>query len=131
MSQSSGYNSSFILSDFSVPGYDWAIGFPQPNSHYYTKPRGDVIHNATFYLGHSQYDVAIQNKNLLYIVFANFSDVNVYNSKFDFVEPGTFHPSLVIDLIYIFLPSYTQSPLLFHNYVRGDYVLFYNYFIFL
>jgi hypothetical protein len=70
-----------------------------------------------------QYNLAIQNENLLDLVFANVSDVN---SKFDLVEPDTFHPSLVIDLS-IFLPSYTQSHRLFRNYALGDYVSFYNY----
>jgi hypothetical protein len=45
---------------------------------------------------------------------------------FDLVEPNTLHSSLVIDLR-IFLPSYTQSPRLFRNYARGDYVLFNNF----
>jgi hypothetical protein len=71
-------------------------------------------------------NLTIQNKNLLDIVFANFSDVNAYNSYFDLIEPDALRPSLVIHLS-IFLPSYTQSPRLFRKYGRGDYVLFYNY----
>jgi hypothetical protein len=40
-----------LLDDFNVLGYDWVNGFPQANSHYYTKLRGDVIHSTTCYLG--------------------------------------------------------------------------------
>jgi hypothetical protein len=76
-----------LLGDFNVPGYDWVNGFPQDNTHYYIKLRGDVIHNSTCYLGLSQYNLISQNKNLLDLVFANFSNANVYNYKFDLVEP--------------------------------------------
>jgi hypothetical protein len=34
------------LGDFNVSGNDWVDGFAKANSHYYTKYRGDVIHNA-------------------------------------------------------------------------------------
>jgi exonuclease III len=40
--------------DFNVPCSDWANGFPQANSHYYTKIRGDVVYSASCYLGLSQ-----------------------------------------------------------------------------
>jgi hypothetical protein len=58
-----------LLGDFHVPGFDWANGLPQANSHYYTKIRGNVIHSAACYLGLSQYNLTIQNKNLLDLVF--------------------------------------------------------------
>jgi hypothetical protein len=32
-----------LLGDFNVPGYDWVNGFPQANSHYYTKIRGGIL----------------------------------------------------------------------------------------
>jgi hypothetical protein len=64
-----------LLGDFNVPGFDWANGFPQANLHYYTKIRADVVHSAACYLGLSQYNLTIQNKNLLDLVFANFSCV--------------------------------------------------------
>jgi hypothetical protein len=57
-----------------------------------------VIQNAECFLGLSQYNLKIQSKNLLDLVFASFSDVSVSNSYIDLVEPDTFHPSLVIDL---------------------------------
>jgi hypothetical protein len=64
-------------------------------------------------------------KNLLDLVFANFSDVAVSNSYIDLVEPDTFHPSIAIDLS-IFLPPYAQSLRSFHNYASGDYSLLYT-----
>jgi hypothetical protein len=39
-----------LLGDFNFPGFDWANGFPQANSHYYNKIRGDVVHSAAGYL---------------------------------------------------------------------------------
>jgi hypothetical protein len=86
-----------LLGDFNDPGFDWANGFPQANSHYYTNIGGDVVHSAASYLGLSQYNLTIQNKNLLDLVFANFSSVNVTISNLDLVEPDALHPPLVID----------------------------------
>jgi hypothetical protein len=58
-----------LLGDFNVPGFDWENGFPQANSHYYTKIRGEVVHSAACFLGFSQHNLIIQNKNLLDLVF--------------------------------------------------------------
>jgi hypothetical protein len=68
----------------------------------------------------------IQSKNLLDLVFANYTDVAVSNSYVHLVEPDTFHPSLVIDLS-IFLPSFALSQRYFHNYAYGDYALLYTF----
>jgi hypothetical protein len=100
-----------LLGDFNVSGFDWANGFPQLDSHYYTKIGGDVFHSAACYLGLSQHNLTIQNKNLLDLVFANVSCVNVTISNFDLVESDAVHPSLVIDLSSIFLSSYLQPRL--------------------
>jgi hypothetical protein len=115
-----------LLGDFNVPGFDWANGFPQANSHYYTKIRGDVVHSAACYLGLSQY-LTIQNKNLLDFVFANFSCVNITISNFDLVEPDVFHPSLVTDLSSTIVSSHSQPTLLSRDYVRADYFFLYSY----
>jgi hypothetical protein len=116
-----------LLGDFNVPGFDWANGFPQANSHYYTKIRGDVVHSATCYLGLSQYNLTIQNKNLLDLVFANFSCVNVTISNLDLVEPDALQPSLVIDLSSTIVSSHTQPTRLSRDYTRADYFFFYRY----
>jgi hypothetical protein len=115
-----------LLGEFNVPGYDWVSGLPHANTHYYTKLRGEVIHNASCFLGLTQYNLTIQSKNLLHLVFPNFTDLAVSNSYIDLVELDTLHPSLVIDLS-IFLPSYAQSQLSFRNYAYGDYALLYTF----
>jgi hypothetical protein len=74
-----------LLGDFNVPGSDWPNGFPQAITHYCTKIRVDVVHSAACYLGLSQYNLTIQNKNLLHLVFANFSCVNATISNLDLV----------------------------------------------
>jgi hypothetical protein len=115
-----------LLGDFNVPGYDWVSGLPNANTHYYTKLRGELIQNSSCFHGLSQYNLTIQSKNLLYLVFANFTDVAVSNSYIDLIEPDTFHPSLVIDLS-TFSPSYAQSQHSFRNYSYGDYALLYTF----
>jgi hypothetical protein len=119
-----------LLDDFNVPGFDWENGLPQANSHYYTlhtKIRGSVIHSAACYLGLSQYNLTIQNKNLLDLVFANFSCVNVTISNHSLVEPDAFHPSLVADLSSTIVSSHSQHSRLSRDYARADYVLLYRY----
>jgi hypothetical protein len=113
-----------LLGDFNVPGFDWANGFPQANSHYYTKIRGDVVHSATCYLGLSQCNLTIHNKNLQDLVFANFSCVNVMISNLDSVEPD---PSLVTDLNSTIVSSHTQPSRLSCDYAHTDYFLLYRY----
>jgi hypothetical protein len=109
-----------LLGDFNVSGFDWANSFPQANSYYYTKIRGDVVHSAACYLGLSQYNLAIKNKNLLDLVFANFSCVNVMISNLNLVEPDAFHPSLVIDLSSTIVSSHSQPCRLSRDYARAD-----------
>jgi hypothetical protein len=116
-----------LLGDFNVPGFDWANGFPQANSHYYTKIRGDVVHSAACYLGISQYNLTMQNKNLLDLVFANFSCVNVTISNLDLVEPDVFHPSLVIGLSSTIVSSHSQPTRLSRDCARADYFLLCSY----
>jgi hypothetical protein len=111
-----------LLGDFNIPGFNWANGFPQANSHYCTRIRGDVVHSAACFLGLSQHNLAIQNKKLLDLVFANFSCVNVTISKLDLVEPDALHPSLVIDRRSIFLSTHSQPFRLSRDYGRADYV---------
>lgn len=33
-----------------MSGYNWVNGFPQANTNYYTKIRGAIIQNTTYYL---------------------------------------------------------------------------------
>jgi hypothetical protein len=102
-------------------------GFPQANSHYYIKIRGDVVHSAACFLGLSQYNLTIQNKNLLDLVFANFSCVNVTISNLYLVEPDAFHPSLVIDLSSTVVVPHAQPSRLSLDYAHADYFLLYSY----
>jgi hypothetical protein len=69
--------------------------------------RGEVVHSAACFLGLSQHNLTIQNKNLLDLVFDNFSCVNITISNLDLVEPDTLHPSLVIDLRSVFLSTFS------------------------
>jgi hypothetical protein len=62
----------------------------------------------------------------MHTYFAKLSDVSVSNSYFNFVEPDTVHPSVVIDLS-IFFPSYLQSQRSFHKYAYGDYTVLYTF----
>jgi hypothetical protein len=115
-----------LLGDFNVPGYDWVTGHFHANTNYYKKLRGEVFQNAACFYWLSQYNLTVQSKNLLDLVFSNYTDIAVSNSYIDLVKPDTFHPSLVIDLS-IFLPSFALSQRYYHNYAYGDYALLYNF----
>jgi hypothetical protein len=67
------------------------------------------------------------SKQESYLVFANFSCVNVTISNLDLVEPDALHPSLVIDLSSTVVSSHSQPFRLSRDYARADYVLLYSY----
>jgi hypothetical protein len=58
-----------------VPGYEWLNGFPKDNSKYCIIIKGDIIHNATGYIGHDQQNFAVNNRIILDIVLADLSDI--------------------------------------------------------
>jgi hypothetical protein len=114
-----------LLGDFNVPGYNWVNGFPKANFQYYTKIRGGIIQNATCYLGLQQCNFTVRRMNLLELVFANFHNVTVAISDFEWVVPDTYHPPMCTDLN--ILTSCSQSlRYSFRNYPRGDYALLYE-----
>jgi hypothetical protein len=91
------------------------------------KLEGLFFHSVACYLGIFQYNLTIQNKDLLDLVFANFSCFNVTISNLDLVEPDVLHPSVVIDLSSTIVSSRSQPTRLSRDYARADYFLLYSY----
>jgi hypothetical protein len=114
-----------LVGDFDVPGYDWANGFPQANSHYYTKIRSGIIQNTTCYLVLEQCSFIDNNMNLLDLVFESFHNVTVAISDFELVVRDTYHPPLCTDLN-ILTSSLQSLRHSFCNYSGSDYVLLYK-----
>jgi hypothetical protein len=109
-----------LLGDFNVPVLIGEMASLKL-THYYTKIRGDVVHSVACYLGLSQRNLTTQNKNLLDLVFANSSCVNVKISNLDLVQPDALHTSLLIDLSSIFLSTHSQPSRLSRDYARAMY----------
>jgi hypothetical protein len=95
-----------LLGDFNAPGFNWGRGLPLPNSHYYSKLKGDAIYTSTCFLGFRQCVKAVDSHNLLDLVFDNFSDLKPDPADSGLVKPDSYHPPLNI---YIYLPHITNN----------------------
>jgi hypothetical protein len=119
--------SVILLGDFNAPGFNWGRGLPLPNSHYYSKLKGDAIYTSTFFLGPRQCVEAADSHNLLDLVFANFSDLKPVPADSGLVKPDSYHPPLSTD---IYLPHITNNLncefSFFRNFAAGNYTLLYN-----
>jgi hypothetical protein len=91
-----------LLRDLNVPGYDWVNGFPQVNSHYYTKNRFDIICKAACYFGLFRYNYPVLKNNLLDLLFSNYSDIRVSRSNIDFDPSDDYQPFLSIEMRLLF-----------------------------
>jgi hypothetical protein len=85
-----------LLGDFNAPGFNWESGTPLPNSHYYSKLKGDAIHTSTCLLGLRQCVEAVDTLNMLDLVFANFTDLKSVPADSGLVAPDKYHPPLNI-----------------------------------
>ncbi|PNF31813.1 hypothetical protein B7P43_G09329, partial [Cryptotermes secundus] len=115
-----------LLGDFNVPGFNWIRGSPLPNCHYYAKLKGDAIYTSACLLGLRQYAVAVDNHNLLDLVFSNLTDLKPGPSYSDLVKPDPYHPPLIID---VHLPHITYNPdykFSHRKFAAGNYTLLYN-----
>jgi hypothetical protein len=50
-----------LLGDFNAPGFNWGLGSPLPNYHYYSKIKGDDIYTSACLLGLRQFVVAVHS----------------------------------------------------------------------
>jgi hypothetical protein len=115
-----------LLGDFNVPGFDWNNGSPSPNSHFYTKLKGDVIHSAICYLGLNQHNHSVSGFNLLELVFDNFVDISLDYVEHGLVHPDPFHPRFIIDCTIQRWRNNQNCNTPYKRYSAGDYALLYN-----
>jgi hypothetical protein len=68
-----------MVGDFSTPGFDWNRGLSDPDSHYYSKLRGDAIYTSTCLLSLHQCIDTVGSSNMLDLVFSNLGDRNYFS----------------------------------------------------
>jgi hypothetical protein len=66
-----------MVGDFNSPGFDCKLGVCLPNSHYYSKLKGDAIYASTCLLNLSQCLDTVVNGILLDLAFSNLSDLGI------------------------------------------------------
>jgi hypothetical protein len=84
-----------LLGYFNVPDFDWDYCLPSPNSHFYTKINGDLIHSGICFLGLNQHKYPENGSNLLGF-FSNFVDLSVEHAEYGPVQSDHFRLLLFI-----------------------------------
>jgi hypothetical protein len=72
-----------MVGDFNAPGFDWRSGLSLPNSHYYSKLKGDAIYTFTCLLNLNQCIDTVDCSNLLDLILSNLRDISIIP-----VDPG-------------------------------------------
>jgi hypothetical protein len=83
-----------MVGDSNSPGFDWKLGVCLPNSHYYSKLKGDAIYASTCLLNLSQCLDTVGNGNLLELAFSNLSDFGITQVDPRLIKPDNYHPPL-------------------------------------
>jgi hypothetical protein len=81
-----------MIGDFNTPGFDWKNGLSLPNSHYYSKLKGDAIYASMCLLTLSQCIDTVGSSNLLDLIFSNMSDLCISRVHPELVKPDNYHP---------------------------------------
>jgi hypothetical protein len=66
-----------MAGDFNIPGFDWKRSLSVPNSHFYSKLKGDGIYTSARLLNLIQSTGTVGNSNLLDLVFSKLSDLYI------------------------------------------------------
>jgi hypothetical protein len=115
-----------MVGDFDAPGFDWKSGLSLPNSHYYSKLKGEAIYTSTCLLNLRQCIDTVGSSNLLDLFFYKLSDLRIALVDPGLIKPDNYHLPLIIN---IYLPFTTFIQNYVHSYRKfssGDYALFYN-----
>jgi hypothetical protein len=115
-----------LLGDFNAPGGNWESGTPLPNCHDQSKLKGDAIYTSTCFLGLRQYVETVDTLNMLYLFFANFTDIKSVPTGSGLVTPDTYHPPLNIDVFVSHFNSNLNCEFSYRNFAAGNYTLLYN-----
>jgi hypothetical protein len=115
-----------MVGDFNTPGFDWKRGVSLPNSHYYSKLKGDAIYTSTCLLNLSQCIDPVGSSNLLDLIFSSLSDLCITLVDPGLVKPDNYQPPFIID-IYLPLATCIQNYVYsYRKFASGDYTLLYN-----
>ncbi|PNF33582.1 hypothetical protein B7P43_G14684 [Cryptotermes secundus] len=80
-----------MVGDFNAPGFDWKSGLALPNSHYYSKLKGDAIYTSTCLLNLNQCIDNVRSSNLLDLIFSNLSDISITPIHSGPIKPDNYH----------------------------------------
>jgi hypothetical protein len=115
-----------MVGDFNAPGFDWKSGLSLPNSHYYSKLKGDAIYTSTCLLNLNQCIDTVGSSSLLDLIFSSLSDLGIIPVDPGLIKSVNYHPSLITN---IYLPLTTCIQNYVYSYRKfsfGDYALLYN-----
>jgi hypothetical protein len=109
------------VGNFNACGFDWKIGLLVPNSHYYSKLKGDAIYTSTCFLNLNQC-----SRNLFHLIFSNISDISITPVYPGLTKSDDYNPLLIINFC---LSPVTSTQNYIHSYSKlssWDYALLYN-----
>jgi hypothetical protein len=81
-----------MVGGFNAPGFDWKSGLSMPNTHYYSKLKGDAIFTSTCLLNLNQCIDNVGSSNLLDFIFSNLSDLGITSLDSGLIKPDNYHP---------------------------------------
>ncbi|PNF20040.1 hypothetical protein B7P43_G05817 [Cryptotermes secundus] len=115
-----------MVGDFNAPGFDWKSGLALPNSHYYSKLKGDAIYTSTCLLNLNQCIDNVSGSNLLDLIFSNLSDISITPVDSGLIKPDNYHPPLIINICLSLATCIQNYKYSYRKFSSGDYALLYN-----
>jgi hypothetical protein len=115
-----------MVVDFNAPGFDWKSGLSLPNSHYYSKLKGDAINTSTCLLNLNQCIDTVGSSNLLDFIFSNLSDLRITSVDHGLIKPDNYHPPLITNIYLPFTTCIQNYLCSYRKFFSGDYALLYN-----
>jgi hypothetical protein len=97
-----------------------------PNSHYYSKLKGDEIYASTCLLNLSQCLDTLGNGNLFDLAFSNLSDLGIIQVDPGLIKPDNYHPPLLINLNLPSIACTYNYRYFYRKFSSGNYVWLYN-----
>jgi hypothetical protein len=115
-----------MVGDFNTLGFYRKRGLSLPNSHYYSKLKGDAIYTSTCLLNLNQCIDNVGSPNLLDLIFSNLSDLRITPVNPGLIKPDNYHPPLIINIYLPFTTSIQNYVYSYRKFSSGDYALLYN-----
>jgi hypothetical protein len=87
-----------MVGDLNAPDFDWKSGLSMPNSHYYSRLKGDAIYTSTCLLNLNQCIDTVGSSNPLDLFFSNLSDIDITPVDPGLTKSDKYHPPLIINI---------------------------------